>query len=142
VSSSRGDIAVFPGPRGSGVKELVDFFRKNTPKDATVAIFPEGLMINFLADREAPLYYYTFLPQDMVRESVEQTMVDDMALKKPDYVVVLQRSVAEYGSRGFGVDYARKILGYIDQKYTFFARYGPLPFAPDNFSAVIFKRNQ
>ena len=80
--------------------------------------------------------------QDMVRASVEQAMVDDLAVKKPDYVVVLQRSVAEYGSRGFGVDYAHKIMAHIEAHYTPFAQYGPLPFAPDNFSAVIFKLKQ
>ena len=142
VPSPRGEIVVLAGPQGEGVRALIDFFRDRTPPDATLAVFPEGLMINFLAEREAPLYYYTFLPQDMVRASVEQAMVDDLAVKRPDYVVVLQRSVAEYGSRGFGVDYAHKIMAHIEAHYTPFAQYGPLPFAPDNFSAVIFKLKQ
>ena len=139
VPSPRGELAVLASPQGGGARDLVDFFRDKTPKGATVAFFPEGLMINFLAERESPLYYYTFLPQDMVRESVERSMVDDIALKKPDYVVVLQRSVAEYGSRGFGVDYGKKILAYIVKNYTPLAQHGPIPFTPDDFSAVIFK---
>jgi hypothetical protein len=139
VPSPRGDLSVFADPRGAGVRALVEFLRDQTPKDSTVAIFPEGLMINFLSEREDPLYYYTFLPQDMVRESVEQSMVDDIAIKKPDYVIVLQRLVEEYGSRGFGVDYGKKIIGYVEKNYTPVAQYGPLPFAPDKFSAVILK---
>jgi len=142
VPSPRGELFVSADPRGAGARALVEFLLNQTPKDATVAIFPEGLMINFLAGRENPLYYYSFLPQDMVRESVEQAMIDDMVLKKPDYVIVLQRPVEEYGSRGFGVDYAKKLIGHIDKNYTPLAQYGPLPFAPDNFSAVIFKLNQ
>jgi hypothetical protein len=142
VPSLRGELMMLPTPQGTGARALVDFLRDKTPRNATVAIFPEGLMINFLAGRENPLYYYTFLPQDMVRESVEQSMVDDMALKKPDYVIVLQRPVEEYGSRGFGVDYGKKIIGHIEKNYAPLVQYGPLPFAPDNFSAVIFKLKQ
>jgi hypothetical protein len=141
VPSSRGQTSVFDNPQGRGVRDLIDFFSSKTPKDATLAVFPEGLMINFLAERADPLYYYTFLPQDMVRESVETAMVDDINLKKPDYVVILQRSVAEYGSRGFGVDYGKKILAHIEKNYTPFASIGPIPFQPDSFSAVIFKHN-
>ena len=118
VPSPKGELSVRADRHGEGVRELVDLFRNKTPKNATVVVFPEGLMINFLAERQNPLYYYSFLPQDMVRESVEQAMVDDIALKKPDYVVVLQRSVAEYGSRGFGIDYGKKILAYIVKNYT------------------------
>jgi len=139
VPSPRGDIRVFPGHQGAGMRGLVDFFLHQTPGNATVAVFPEGMMLNFLAERESPLYYYSFLPQDIARAGVEQSVVDDMRLKKPDYVVVVQRSVAEYGSRGFGVDYGLKILGYIDAHYTLFAQRGPLPFASDNFTALIFK---
>ena len=139
VPSPRGEIGVFPTFQGEGVRELVDFFLKQTPKDTTVAVFPEGLMINFLAERDNPLYYYTFLPQDIVRESVEQAMVDDIVLKKPGYIVIVQRSVEEYGSAGFGIDYGKKILACIDKNYAPLANIGPLPFTPDTFSALIFK---
>ena len=141
LASPTGEIGVFPGPQGAGVKEMVDYFAYKTPKDATLAVFPEGVMINFLSRRANPLYYYSFLPQDMVRQEVETFMVDDLARLRPDYVVILQRNVEEYGSRGFGVDYGKKILNYVDRNYTAFAQYGPLPFAPDNFSAVIFRRS-
>jgi hypothetical protein len=77
----------------------------------------------------------------MVRPRVEQSMVDDVAFKRPDYIVILQRDVQEYGSRGFGVDYGKKILAYIEKNYLPVPHTGPLPFAPDNFSAVIFKSN-
>jgi hypothetical protein len=141
VPSPRGEIRVFAAPNGQGVKALIEFFSEKTPPGTTLAVFPEGLMINFLSRRQNPLYYYSFLPQDMVRARVEQVMVDDMILKKPDYIVVLQRPVAEYGSRGFGVDYARQVLAYIEANYLPVAHTGPLPFASDNFSAVIFKRH-
>ena len=139
VPSLRGEMSVVPGPQAEGVRQLVDFLRTKTAKDATVAVFPEGVTLNFLAERDNPLYYYSFLPPDMVRAHVEQSMVDDVAFKRPDYIVILQRDVQEYGSRGFGVDYGKKILAYIEKNYVPAAHTGPLPFAPDNFSAVIFR---
>ena len=140
VPSPRGEISVFADPQGAGVRDLVDFFLHKTPPNATLAVFPEGVAINFLAERESPLYEYSFLPPDIGRAGAEEAVLDDMVLKKPDYVVILQRNVGEYGSRGFGVDYGQKIMACIDRDYVPFAQYGPLPFAPDNFSSVIFKR--
>ncbi len=140
VAALRGELGTFNDPRGAGVAALVKFLEEKTDKNATVAVFPEGLTVNFLSARRNPLYYYSYLPVDMVSPRVEDQMIADMELKTPDHVIILQRDVAEYGSLGFGVDYAQRLVAYIEKNYALENQHGPLPFTADSFSAVILKR--
>jgi hypothetical protein len=140
VSSPRGSIKLFPSPETSRIADLIDFLRKNTPDNATVGVFPEGLTINFLSQRDSPLYYYTFLPQDLARSSVEDDVVAEMRNRPLDYVVLVQRPLEEYGRRFFGVDYGRKIGIYIGRNYSLEKVFGPFPYTTDDFGIALFKR--
>ena len=44
----------------------------------------------------------------------------------PDFVVVVDRSVSEYGSRGFGVDYDRELARLIASEYRSVADFGTI----------------
>jgi len=138
---SRGEMRLFPTEREIRSAKLIDFLKQHTPPDATVAVFPEGATIPFLAERQAPLYYYSFLPVDLVRERVEDDIIADMRKKKLDYVVVVARSVEEYGRHAFGGDYGKKIGQYIAENYTPIKLFGPFPYTSPEFGIAVFKRN-
>jgi hypothetical protein len=140
VSSPRGSIRVLPSPETTRIAELIDYLRRNTPDNATVGVFPEGLTINFLSQRDSPLYYYTFLPQDLARPSVEDDVVAEMQSKRLDYVALVQRPLEEYGRHFFGVDYGRKIGVYIGRNYSLEKVFGPFPYTTDDFGIALFKR--
>ena len=113
ISSERGRLYVLDRKANYINKELIDFLAKNTRDDETLAVFPEGVFINFLSKRENPLYYYQYLPVDLVRESLEDDIIKEMEIKKIDYVVIHPRNVAEYGYVAFGYDYGKNITAVL-----------------------------
>jgi hypothetical protein len=140
ISSKRGDIYVFNNSRDYRCKELIEFLENKTDEKETVAIFPEGIFINFLSKRNAPLYYYQYLPVDLKRSSVTEDIIEDMHSKKPDYVVIIQRETYEYGYLGFGYDYGQGIFAYIVNNYALYKQFGPFPFTGRGYGIAVFKR--
>ena len=140
ISSPRGDIYGFNTDRDYKCKELLEFLVKNTDEGETLAIFPEGIFINFLSKRENPLYYYQYLPLDLVRESVEDDIIKDIEYKKIDYIVINQRNTGEYGYVAFGYDYGKKIYGYIVNNYNLYKQYGSFSFSVQDYGIAVFKR--
>jgi hypothetical protein len=140
IFSLAGNINIFNNTRDYRVKELIEFLAENTNEKDTLAVFPEGILINFLSKRENPLYYYQYLPLDLVRESVEDGIIKDMKNKKIDYVVINQRNTSEYGYIAFGYDYGKKISNYIINNYDFYKQFGSFQSAGQDYGIVVFKR--
>lgn len=141
ITSGRGYIYVFGRDRDYKCKQLLEFLKENTDEKDTLVVFPEGVFINFLSKRDNPLYYYQYLPIDLVRESVERDIINDIENKKIDYIAIIQRDVTEYGHIAFGHDYGRKVYDYIMNNYTLSKQFGPLPFTEKVYGIALFKRN-
>jgi hypothetical protein len=77
-----------------GVNFAVNFLR-GTPPQATVVVFPEGAMINYLARRVNPL-------PALRRDATEEMIVDQLRRAHPDFVVMISRDPREYGPNLFG----------------------------------------
>ncbi|MFH1245102.1 MAG: glycosyltransferase family 39 protein [Candidatus Omnitrophota bacterium] len=140
VVGPRGGLCFFDTSTNRRCKELIEFLQQNTNKENTLVVFPEGVAINFLSQRDNPLYYYQFLPYDLARPEIEQDIIDELSQKKVDYAVILQRSTAEYGYPVFGVHYARKLFSWIDEHYRVVKLFGPAPFSSDEFGIALLKR--
>jgi len=140
VYSERGGIYVFNSERDTRCSELIDFLAKNTKEKETVAVFPEGVVINFLSNRGNPLYYYHYLPIELKREDIIDSIIVDMENKKIDYVVINQRSTYEYGYAAFGYDYGKKIFDYIANNYAVYKQFGSFPYTAQDYGIVVFKR--
>lgn len=140
VSSPRGNLYVFNNAREKRNKELIEFLIENTAKEASLVVFPEGLTINFLSERKNPLYYYTYLPFDLVREEVAENIISEMENEKVDYIVLVQRDTAEFGYYIFGKDYGESIWKYILEKYLPYKQFGPFPFTTQDYGIALFKR--
>ena len=84
----------------------------------TLAVMPEGASINYFTGRRSPLTFYMFTPPETASFAVEQAVVAEMRQSPPDEVVIVSRNVAEYGSRGFGVDYNTQIAAQITENYS------------------------
>lgn len=141
VDSDRGALYVFNNPREARTRELIEFLRANVGGDESLVVFPEGLTINFLSGIKNPLYYYIYLPQDLLKENIREGLIEDMEEKGIDYVALVQRSTAEYGYPIFGKDYAREIMEYVEQNYTLHKQFGPFPFTTAEYGIALFKRN-
>lgn len=92
-------------------------FLAGKPPATTVVAFPEGSAVTFLAGCVNPLGLHTFLPLDFTGGWSEAVLLERLSEGPPDYVLLLSRSLEEYGSRGFGVDYGQSILAWIAARY-------------------------
>ena len=83
----------------------------------TLAVFPEGITINYLTRTTTPLSFHTFTPPETADPRVEEQILREIAARPPDHIALVNRNVAEYGSRGFGVDYDRRLAAWIAANY-------------------------
>jgi hypothetical protein len=95
-------------------------FRDLLPRvrGTTLAVMPEGIGLNYLAAAPTTLTYYTFIPPETADPRVEQAIIGELARHPPQHIVFLRRSVAEFGYRGFGVDYDQRLVAWIHAHYS------------------------
>ncbi|HEV7922075.1 MAG TPA: hypothetical protein VGR02_14910 [Thermoanaerobaculia bacterium] len=101
----------------------------------SLAVFPEGLTLNYLAGVKTPLTFHTFIPPETADPRVEQRILAELQSRPPEYVAIVTREVREFGYRGFAIDYDQRIGGQLRQDYQPVARW---PGA--TFSLVILRR--
>lgn len=114
-------------------KELVNFINHKTKSDDRIVIFPEGMMINFLTDRNGDDYYNSLIPL-YVETFGEDKIIEHFKSDMPEYIVLNNQSMRDYYFQYICNDYALDFCGFINQNYT-------LEKVIDNeFRYMIFKR--
>ena len=88
------------------------------PDGGTLVVIPEGVTINYLTKLRTPLTFHTFTPVETASPAVEQKIIDELTAHPPTRVVLVSRDVREFGYRGFGTDYDRRLAALIAQRYT------------------------
>ena len=138
VSFPRGLMYVRPGYYN--VIDFLDYMRSNTEKSASMVVFPEGAMLNFISERDTPLRYLSFLPVDFFRPDFEKDVIRQLEEKKIKYIAILPRDTSEYGPARFGIDYAQSLMAYIANKYIIKKQFGPIPFTSQDFGVLLLER--
>jgi hypothetical protein len=118
-------------PQTQGLKAALDFL-ETTPAGSTVAVLPEGVMLNYLSRRVNPTPFFEFAP-GFFNMVPEKDVLKAFQLKPPDYIVMVDRDMSEYGPRFFGRDYAKEIFGWVAQNYRTVRRIGDVPFSERRF---------
>lgn len=90
--------------------------REKFPRDATLAVLPEGAMLNYLLRRESPVPYTVLMPPETFTFG-ETTVLDAFRQTPPDYVLLLHKDTALFGYRFFGTDYGRQLMAWIRTEY-------------------------
>jgi hypothetical protein len=85
------------------VEKALSWIGKNVPADATVAVLPEGAMINYLSRRVNPTRHLVWVPPLMAVFG-QTNMTAAFEKNSPDYVLIIARSASEFGVRFFGYD--------------------------------------
>jgi hypothetical protein len=118
VQTPRGTMRLPPEKFNADLRDLVNYLRTSTPPGSTLAIFPEGLPVNFLAERENPLYFTNYIKVELTQPGVREAVLSDLERKRPDYVAVIWRSESEYGSEEtFENGYGGPIIGWLHRHY-------------------------
>jgi len=84
--------------------------------DQTLAVLPEGVMLNYLTRRPAPTRFITWMPPEVLFFG-EAEMLAALAAAPPDWVLLAPRDLREYGVPQFGAGYADSIAQWIDAHY-------------------------
>jgi len=83
----------------------------------TLAVIPEGITINYLANVPTTLTFHTFTPVEVDASAVENEIVRELTTHPPDRVLMVSRDLREYGATAFGVDYDVRAGALIRARY-------------------------
>ncbi|MBV9497384.1 MAG: hypothetical protein JOZ54_24315 [Acidobacteria bacterium] len=122
INTPRGSFYDADADRARAINEALPQLR-----DAkSLAVFPEGLSLNYFARVPTTLTYHTFIPPETADPSVEARILTELQQRPPDYAIVVSRAVGEFGYRAFAVDYDQRIGEHLRQSYTPIAQWrGP-----------------
>lgn len=141
VETARGPIFFSNELKASRVEGILKYLKENTRENETLAVFPEGIGLNYFSQRDNPLGLYLYTPPP-IRLAGEETLISWLIQHNVDYIIILQRETDEYGYARFGMDYGKRISSWIYDQYVIVEQFGPAPFTSDEFSAVILKNKK
>jgi len=131
VSTNKGSIYTYE-KNAQTTNEVISGLTASNAKSAL--IYPEGLIINFLAGVKSNDYYNSLIP--LYAESIgEQKFVDLLDNMKPDFVILTNQNMKEYGSEYICDNYAIGFCQELEEKYTI------LDDINDGFRYLILGRN-
>jgi hypothetical protein len=141
------DRAVGVGPdafvadvRGRSLEVARRLVEEIVPRNATLAVLPEGLMLNYLTRRPNPGPYTSLMPPEMAMFG-DADISADIQANPPDYVALVHRDTSEYGVPLFGRDYGQAVASWIRQHYDEVVLVGDRPLEnPAGFGILLLRR--
>jgi hypothetical protein len=125
--------------RGPVVQAALDWLKDQARPGDTLAVLPEGVMINYLARLETPSPFLSYLP-DAIAWKGEPALLAPLQARPLRFILVVSRDASEHGARTFGVDYAVETWRWIEANYTPVGRVGGSPFRPDQYGMLMLER--
>ena len=129
------------GTRSDDVVSLLKMLAENTHQNETIAVMPEGVMVNYLLRRENPSKYTFYEPSDVMMFGEDKILASFVA-NPPDYVVYIHKDTSQFGVRYFGQDYAQKMHAWVLANYNVVGRIGPPPFTSPDGGILVFARKR
>jgi hypothetical protein len=103
---------------GRAVREALRALEQAAPPGATLAVLPEGVMLNYLLRLDSPLRIINLMPPEVMAFG-EDDVLRSLATEPPDFVVLVNKDVNEYGYPPFGTDqrYGLRTVTWINEHY-------------------------
>lgn len=112
---------------------LINYLKNNSDENDSVVIFPEGMTINFLADRKADDFYNSLLP--LYTESLdEDKIIEHYKNEKPEFIIFNNLNMKDYYFNYICQDYATDFCAFVQENYNQSA------VIDNGFRYIIFKR--
>ena len=115
ISTHSGTIYTTPY-NGNSIKPLIEYILSNTEQNNTILVYPECLGVNVLTARNSDNKFYSLIPL-YVETFGENVIIKRLDIKRPDYIIISNYDTSMYYFSYFGVDYASKIMNFIQQNY-------------------------
>lgn len=124
--------------RGAYVNAIVDAISRQAEAGATLAVIPEGVMINYLTRRETPSRFLTYMPDALARWG-EDALLSPYRSSPPRFIVIVHRDATEHGAALFGRDYAHETFRWMRELYEPVATVGDSPFQPGGYGMLLLR---
>lgn len=120
IKTSKGSIYTME-KLGKNLSSLLAYIDTNVPGDKTFLVMPEGILFNFLTDRESDSWYHSFTPH-FVDVFSEEKIIKNIKTQKPDYIFITNQETDDFKYKNFCSDYAQNICKYIQENYLYVQR--------------------
>ncbi|MCP4205292.1 MAG: hypothetical protein GY769_25560 [bacterium] len=138
-SVGEGADAFLADRRGPVVRSVLERLNVLIEPGATLAVLPEGVMLNYLSSTENPTPFINFMPPEVLLFG-EDRMLEAFRGQPPDYIVLTNRGAREYGFRLIGVDYAVQLMAWIEANYDLIDKVHDVEHQGDSFSLALILR--
>lgn len=122
----RGADAFQDGGKAICASKVMALLSQRMKPAETLAVLPEGVMLNYLLRRRAPTPHINFMPIELMVYG-EDRILDDFEANLPDFILVAHKNTAEYGLPFFGKDYGVRLFNWVKGNYTLLGRCGHPP---------------
>jgi hypothetical protein len=104
--------------RGLALRTAHERLERSAAPDATVAVLPEGVMLNYLLRRDSPLRVFNVMPPEVLAFG-ESGVLQSLVAAPPEFVVLVHKDTTEYGYRLFGRDlrYGLRTMRWVRGNY-------------------------
>ena len=152
VGSGGDEIKTADSPsdhRGPDIEMAILWMKTNMPPDATLAVLPEGTMINYLCRRVNSTGCLAWSPAELGTFG-QTNLIARFEEHSPDYVMLLHRPSREFGLDYFGQqpEFGRELVQWVRKNYDLVFQVGdpplqgsPLNQPPGYFGLQILKRH-
>jgi hypothetical protein len=115
---------------------------ERSARDATLAVLPEGIMLNYLLRRDSPLRVVNLMPPEILAFG-ESDVVRSLQAAPPTFIVFVHRNTSEYAYPLFGTDerYGLKTMQWVRSRYRTLDVIGERPMSEAGFGIEILGRN-
>jgi hypothetical protein len=125
--------------RGRAMDLMLRELRTRVRPGDTLAVLPEGAMLNYLSRTPSSIPYINLMPPEMFTYGEDQVLAA-LERQPPDYVVFAHKDTSEFGYQFFGRDYGRNVYAWVLERYDRVLTLGAEPFkSADRFGMTLLK---
>ena len=129
--------------RADCVNVAVEQIAARSSPDTTLAVLPEGVMINCLTGLRNPTSHINFMPVELMLFD-EERIVESFQAHPPDLIALVHKDTLEMGFQFFGRDYGLKLGDWIAANYRPWSPsclIGAMPLQDDKFGILLLEKN-
>jgi len=141
VVGGAGDALRADALRGELIIKALEVFPEMIEEGQTLAVLPEGVMLNFLLRRPNPTPYTNFMPTEVVFFG-EAGMLEAFKAHPPDWISLVHKDTSEFGFRFFGQDYGQSLYAWIMDAYQPVGVVGAVPLQTHRQGILLMARKE
>ena len=125
--------------RGKLSAKMLEHIEAHIEPGQTLAVLPEGIMLNYLSRRATSIPFINFMPPELLMFG-EDNIIRALEAAPPDFVAIVHKNTSEYGAPFFGTHYGQRVMAWIKQNYGVIEQVGAIPLKNRYFGMLLLER--